>query len=263
MKSACAASTVQLSEEEHEKLLNECLLESLVERNKLPPDNVHVSSQTIRSWEKKLGLRNVTLQKTTEARIKACNDVRNAVSFCAINHLKESVVPPELNFNVKFTQFNPTTADGTKTKTKVCGDTKGITLKGKPTPGQLLTSYFIEWFALISSSGIADDPLFVVADDLMDPEKIDVYVVPGLSLSTHVGGSGTVVFCCSRSCNQKFFHWWFIERLIPFVRRVKEQFNYAPTTPSWLTLDGEYCQLLPLLSQEIHDALLAESIICG
>ena len=63
LKSACAASTVQLSEEEHEKLLNECLQECLVERNKLAPNNVYVSSQTIRSWEKKLSLRNVTLQK--------------------------------------------------------------------------------------------------------------------------------------------------------------------------------------------------------
>ena len=61
MKSACAASTVQISEEEHKKLLNEYLQESLVERDKLPPDNVHVFSQTIRSWEIELGLRNVTL----------------------------------------------------------------------------------------------------------------------------------------------------------------------------------------------------------
>ena len=65
------------------------------------------------------------------------------------------------------------------------------------------------------------------------------------------------------SCNQTFFHWWFIERLTPFVRRVKEQFHYDPTTPSWLSLDGEYCQIFPLLSQETHYALIAECIICG
>ena len=130
LKSACAA----LTEEEH-KLLNECLQESLVERDKLSPDNVQVSFQTIRYWEKKLELRIVTLQMTTEAKVKACNDIRNAVSFCAMNHLKESVVPPGLKFNVDFNHFISTNADGTNTKAKVCEDTKGITLKGKPTPG--------------------------------------------------------------------------------------------------------------------------------
>ena len=53
-------------------LLNKCLQESLVERNKLPSDNVQVSSQIIRFWEKKLDLRIVTLQMITEARVKAC-----------------------------------------------------------------------------------------------------------------------------------------------------------------------------------------------
>ena len=127
----------------------------------------------------------------------------------------------------------------------------------------MLTAYFIKWFALISFGGITDDPLFVVGDDYMKEDDIDVHNVLGLSLSTHVGADGTVVFCNSRSCNQMFFHWWFLERLIPFVRRVKEQFHYDPTTPSWLTLDGKYCQILPLLSQEIHDALVAECLICG
>ena len=230
----------------------------------LSPDVVRECVKRIRAWDKKLGLYNVILKKTTQARIKACNDVRNAVSFCAMNYLKETVVPPELNFNVDFSQYNPTTADGTKTTAKVCGSTKGHALKGGPTPGQQLTAYFIKWYALISSSGIADDPLFVVGDDHMNPEDIDVHVVPGLSLSTHVGGRGTVVFCHSRLCNQKFFHWWFLKKIIPFVRQVKEQFHYyAPTTPSWLTLDGEYCQILPLLSQEIRDALIAECIIYG
>ena len=232
LKSACTASSVQLSEQEYENLQNECLRESFLEQNKLPPDVVQVCPNTIRSWDKKLGLRKVVLNKTTEARLKACNDVRNAVSFCAMNHLKETIVPLELNFNVDFTQYNPTLSDGTKTKVKICGDSKGRTLKGAPTPGQLLTAYFIEWFALISSGGIADDPLFVVGDDHMKEDDIDVHNVPGLSLSTHVGAGGTVVFRNSRSCNQTFFYWWFLKRLIPFVRRVKEQFHYDPTTPS-------------------------------
>ena len=98
----------------------------------------------------------MVLKKTIEARIKACNIVRNAVSFCAMNYLKESVVPPELNINVDFSQYNPTTSGGTKTTAKVCGSTKGHALKGGSTPGHRLTAYFIKWYALVSSSGIVE-----------------------------------------------------------------------------------------------------------
>ena len=44
----------------------------------------------------------------------------------------------------------------------MCEDTKGITLKGKLISGQLLTSYFMKRFALINSSEIGNDPIFVV-----------------------------------------------------------------------------------------------------
>ena len=104
----------------------------------------------------------MVLNKTTETWLKACNDVRNAVRYCATNYLKKTVVPPELNFNVDIAQYNTTLSDGTETKkVKICGDSKGRTLKGAPTPGQLLTACFIKWFALISSGGIVDDPLLL------------------------------------------------------------------------------------------------------
>ena len=36
----------------------------------------------------------------------------------------------------------------------------------------------------------------------MKEDAINVHNVPGLSLSTHVGADGTVVFCNSRSCKK-------------------------------------------------------------
>ena len=191
MKSACAPGNVQVSEQEYKKLQNEGLKESLIERNIPPPDVVRVCPKTIRAWDKKLGLHNnAVLKKTTEAKIKACNDVRNAVSFCAMKYLTETVVPPELKFNVDFIHYNPTTADSTKTLStpaKVCGSTKSHAHKGGPTPvcavhqaphwwsqsllpmcikhpiggpsrycrcsSSTRTAYYIKWYALISFSG--------------------------------------------------------------------------------------------------------------
>ena len=117
-------------------------------------------------------------------------------------------------------------------------DTKGCTHSQS-----IVDCILHQWFALISSGGIVGDPLFVVGDDHIKEDDIDVHNVPGLRLSTHVGADGTVVFCNSRLCNRTFFHWWFLEMIIPFVRRVKEQFHYGHTTPSWLTLESLLVQL--------------------
>ena len=40
----------------------------------------------------------------------------------------------------------------------------------------------------------------------MNPEDMNVHVLPGLSVSTHAGGKGTFAFCISRSCHQRFFN---------------------------------------------------------
>ena len=63
---------------------------------------------------------NIILKKTTEARIQACNGVKNA-RFVQLITLKESAVPLELNFNVDFSQYNPTTVDGTRLLAKCVG----------------------------------------------------------------------------------------------------------------------------------------------
>ena len=81
--------------------------------------------------DKKLGLQ----KNTTEARLKACNDVRIVVSFCAMNHLKETVVLPELNFNVNFTEYNATISDWTETKVKICGGVPMSASLNTNTPG--------------------------------------------------------------------------------------------------------------------------------
>ena len=72
-----------------------------IKRNILSLDVVRVCSKAIRAWDKNWGF--VVLKKTLEARIKACNDV----SFCAMNYLKETVVPPELNFTIQRLLMEP------------------------------------------------------------------------------------------------------------------------------------------------------------
>ena len=55
LKSAFAPGNVQVNEQELKKLENECLKESLIKRNILPPDVVRVCPKTIRAGIKECG----------------------------------------------------------------------------------------------------------------------------------------------------------------------------------------------------------------
>ena len=73
---------------------------------------------------KKLGLHNVILKKTTDAKIKECNDVEMLSVFAQLIILRRLWC--HLNSILTWTSVSiiPTTADGTKTTAKVCGSTK-------------------------------------------------------------------------------------------------------------------------------------------
>ena len=131
-------------------------------------------------------------------------------------------MPPELNFNVDFSQYNPTTSDETKTTAEASGSTnKGHALKGGPTPGQQLAAYFIQWNALVSFSGFADVSLLVVGDDNMNPEDIDVHVVPGLFVdSCRWQGDSRVLSTCNilQFVHPTILSLVFPGKYIPFIR---------------------------------------------
>lgn len=81
-----------------------------------------------------------------------------------MHYINENVVPPELNFKVDFSQYNPMYADGPRLLPKCAGAPRAVPQKWthpdyQPRP---LTEYLRH--ALFSS--IADNPLFAMCVDL-------------------------------------------------------------------------------------------------
>ena len=67
-----------------------------------------------------------------------------------------------------------------------------------------ITAYFIKYYLILTASGSASQPVYVVADVDMQNNEIDVYKVPGLGITTDPGNNGFIVYCKSRSCNEAF-----------------------------------------------------------
>ena len=76
--------------------------------------------------------------------------------------------------------------------------------KALKSDNQGITSYFIKFFCMVNAFGNTADPVFIVADDKMNEDEIDVHTITGC---TTVKAKGYVVFCKSRAGNKQFFEW--------------------------------------------------------
>jgi len=150
------------------------------------------SRRTLGRLEKRLKIKTGNAELTTNARAIACADVRNAVSMCAAQHLMIPLVDHFLILNMDATQYTVGNNSNEKTKVKFCTrPTKGKSLqvtKAKSNSG--ITALFIKHYLLISAGGVAADPVYLIADDNMSKEDIDVHVAFGLGNGIGLGSKG-------------------------------------------------------------------------
>ena len=89
-----------------------------------------------------------------------------------------------------------------------------------------ITSYFIKWFAVINAFGNTSDPVFIVADNNMKENIIDIHEIPGLGIDS----KGYVVFCKTRCGNKEFLEWFNEVILIKFIKDIRSKWNWTDKT---------------------------------
>lgn len=85
--------------------------------------------------------------------------------------------------------------------------------------------FFIKYYLLCYAFGDIFDPIFVVADDSMEQNDIDVHKIPGLGVGTDIGSFAWVVLCKTRGCNKTFYKWLNQSVLIPAVLKLRKHNN--------------------------------------
>lgn len=121
-----------------------------------------------------------------------------------------------LIFNMDATQFT-VGADKDYTEIKYITRDSNKSLKAPPKPqGENgLVSFFIKFYLLICAYGLSCDPVFVLQDDNMEVNQIDICRVVGLGMHHATGSVGYLVYSKTRCCNSCFYIWYFTEILIP------------------------------------------------
>ena len=105
----------------------------------------------------------------------------------------------------------------------------------------------IKHYHFHNANGTVAPPVFVVADDSMDPEALIWDKVPELSTSTDVNGKAYLCRCRTRNGNSAFYRWYGTFIVAPFVIDVRDRTKSKNPdgTPmrAFVTCDGEQEQI--------------------
>ena len=96
-------------------------------------------------------------------------------------------------------------------------------IKSEPGSGSHALDYAIKWFCIACGARNTNDDLvfLLVAPGL----KCYVNKVPGLCKSMCPGGMGYVAFTKTRNDCAKFYQWFNMDHLIPFIEKLKQAYN--------------------------------------
>ena len=227
----------QPDEISYENLRMTALESTALEYKKNVDDVVEPSRFTTARMEKREGIKTGNAEVGTDARITAEADIRNALSFAAMNSMMSKLTDPALILNADATVFTIGNNSGVK-KVKYSGPRpKALKTKPRKKDGSNTLGYGIKYMCLISASGMAADPVFLIADEKMKECDFRAYVVPGLGFNVSKS-KGHLTFAKTRVGNLAFFNWFCLNVIVPFVRDIKEQYNLNSGEVTWLQLDG-------------------------
>ena len=158
-------------------------------------------------------------QFKTHARIINEADVRNVYSMICMLWAFCAISSPCVVFNWDATQFY-VSMEGSETAVyiKSNDDRESLPLT-RESSGTLGIS--IKYYHLHNANGENASAVYLVADDSMSPDDFFVASVIGLGSDTSVGSKGFLAFTKTRNGNEKFYRWFGIEIVVPFVHLVR------------------------------------------
>ena len=181
-------------------------------------------------------------QLKTNARIEAEYDPRNSFTMAATVEAFCKCLSPAMIFNWDATQYALS-----PDKDEICVFQNGVDLGSLTSDSGGGTFLSIKHYHLHNASGTVAPPVFVIADDSMDPEAFVWDEVPELSTSTDVNGKAYLCRCRTRNSNSAFYRWYGIFIVAPFANDVRDRMKLTNPDGSpmraFVTCDGEQEQI--------------------
>ena len=137
-----------------------------------------------RRLDDEVGVRCGKTEETTSARVTACSDIYNTVSFAAAMHAIVKNINPVLHLNADATMYAVGGTGGDPVRVKyVVKRPPSLKAKSVTKKGGFIKDT-IKFYLLISAAGWQGPPIYIIADECMNKEDLDVHQVHGIGIGT-------------------------------------------------------------------------------
>jgi hypothetical protein len=251
-------------------LFNKCASDTAIRSGENNPGEFVVPSVScFEKYHKACNSKAVLPQITTVARDREEKDPRNFFTWAILLLAYCVFLPAALVFNWDATTFSCGNDEHNRQKVymKVVRD-----VDDKKAPPAIVgggLGMYIKKYFFHNSAGQVAPPVYVVADDSMEPNTYRAFKISGLSSTNAVGGYGYLVFCQSRAGNDAFYYWYVTTVVLPFIVQVREHLGVAGLFPNgdmmsaFVSCDGEASQIRVLMRADVVALFRQARVILG
>lgn len=218
----------------------------------------------IRDFTISNGINVANAEVIDNAHLKVLHDTRHAASHAAMMHYLHQSTPTGLFFNMDKTSFEmrkdeqenkPAVYIGERPEPVKCDDPYSSGPRGNCS---------VHLYVVANDGGKVADMVYVVKDNNMPKDAIDVYETPMLDGVISAGASAYLLFVGESSPNRdEALQWQFSNIVVPFINQVRKKKGKKNTTPASLTVDGDPRQLQIITSETIRTAFKDANIIAS
>ena len=183
--------------------------------------------RTIKTTHKRLGIGDNKGRKISQARVQAVDDPRNALTHALAMDVHCKGKPDCFKGNFDFVQFMGIAQDNGDSQVLIA-KSNGNDIEARSTKSSE-TCIFVKYLSIFITNGLAASPIFVVANENVDPDKPVIAKVPLMSHSDEPSSFGYLFWSKTRSFNAKNFVWMWKTVIFPMIDSIRSSYGFDIT----------------------------------
>ena len=257
-----------IRESEYDKQVVIAVKNTCLSRGVAYSQHSSLSRNTLKAIDDRIQAVTKNAEVSTSARKVACEDIRNMVSFAAMNHFIDSQTNGSglLKCNVDATCYTVGNKMNKIAKVKVIkgSNKKDVSIKTAPLPEEKSDGLFtVKCYILIFAEGHFANPIYIIENKNMDVDTYDTHIVPGLGIHANIENDfGFIVFTRDRSLTSSFYEWFLQAVLVPQITLIRHHFQ-CPQEKCFLQLDGEAVQISCFFEEPTIQLMAENNIFVG